>query len=102
MKRFLILFLPFIINSQVTQTNDTIALDEVSVKILRESNKEELSIYSISKIDLDLKQKYLRQYNLSEYANYIGSFIMNSNNYAQDEEYQLEDLEVELILELEG
>ena len=86
MKRFLILFLPFIINSQVTQTNDTIALDEVSVKILRESNKEELSIYSISKIDLDLKQKYLRQYNLSEYLNYVpGVFIMNSNNYAQDE-----------------
>ena len=69
MKRFLILFLPFIINSQVIQTNDTIVLDEVSVKILRESNKEELSIYSISKIDLDLKQKYLRQYNLSEYLN---------------------------------
>ena len=86
MKRFLILFLPFIINSQVIQTNDTIVLDEVSVKILRESNKEELSIYSISKIDLDLKQKYLRQYNLSEYLNYIpGVFIMNSNNYAQDE-----------------
>ena len=55
MKRFLILFLPFIINSQVIQTKDTIVLDEVSVKILRESNKEELSIYSISKIDLDLK-----------------------------------------------
>ena len=86
MKRFLILFLPFIINSQVIQTNDTIVLDEVSVKILRESNKEELSIYSISKIDLDLKQKYLRQYNLSEYLNYVpGVFIMNSNNYAQDE-----------------
>ena len=31
MKRFLILFLPFIINSQVIQTNDTIVLDEVSV-----------------------------------------------------------------------
>ena len=86
MKRFLILFLPFIINSQVIQTNDTIVLDEVSVKILREYNKEELSIYSISKIDLDLKQKYLRQYNLSEYLNYVpGVFIMNSNNYAQDE-----------------
>ncbi len=86
MKRFLILFLPFIINSQVIQTNDTIVLDEVSVKILRESNKEELSIYSISKIDLALKQKYLRQYNLSEYLNYVpGVFIMNSNNYAQDE-----------------
>ena len=86
MKRFLILFLPFIINSQVIQTNDTIVLDEVLVKILRESNKEELSIYSISKIDLDLKQKYLRQYNLSEYLNYVpGVFIMNSNNYAQDE-----------------
>ena len=34
MKRFLVLFLPFIINSQVIQTKDTIVLDEVSVKIL--------------------------------------------------------------------
>ena len=76
MKRFLILFLPFIINSQVIQTNDTIVLDEVSVKILRESNKEELSIYSISKIDLNLKQKYLRQYNLSEYLNYIPGVLL--------------------------
>ena len=86
MKRFLLLFLPFILNSQIIQTNDTIVLDEVSVKILRESNKEQKSIYSISKIDLDLKQKYLRQYNLSEYLNYVpGVFSMNSNNYAQDE-----------------
>lgn len=86
MKRFLLLFLPFILNSQIIQTNDTIVLDEVSVKILRESNKEQKSIYSISKIDLNLKQKYLRQYNLSEYLNYVpGVFSMNSNNYAQDE-----------------
>ncbi len=86
MKRFLLLFLPFILNSQINQTNDTIVLDEVSVKILRESNKEKKSIYSISKIDLDLKQKYLRQYNLSEYLNYVpGVFSMNSYNYAQDE-----------------
>ena len=60
MKRFLILFLPIILNSQIIQTNDTIVLDEVSVKILRESNKERLSIYSISKIDLNLKQKELQ------------------------------------------
>ena len=80
MKKILLLFLPIIINSQIIQTNDTIVLDEVSVKILRESNKEQLSIYSISKIDLNLKQKYLRQYNLSEYLNYVpGVFIMNSN-----------------------
>ena len=84
MKRFLILFLPFIINSQVIQTNDTIVLDEVSVKILRESNKEELSIYSISKIDLDINW-FKSQENLNLTYNLLGVLILYFLIYKFDE-----------------
>ena len=72
--------------SQNIKTIDTINLDEVSVKILREPNKKNLSVFSINSISTEEIQRYASQINLSEYLNLIPSvFIMNNNNFAQDE-----------------
>ena len=72
--------------SQNIKTIDTINLDEVAVKILREPNKKNLSVFSINSISTEEIQRYASQINLSEYLNLIPSvFIMNNNNFAQDE-----------------
>ena len=72
--------------SQNIKTIDTINLDEVAVKILREPNKKNLSVFSINSISTKEIQRYASQINLSEYLNLIPSvFIMNNNNFAQDE-----------------
>ena len=71
--------------SQNNKTIDTINLEEVAVKILREPNKKNLSVFSINSISTEEIQRYASQINLSEYLNLIPSvFIMNNNNFAQD------------------
>ena len=72
--------------SQTNTSIDTINLADVAVKIFREPNKQNLSVFSINSISTEEIQRYASQINLSEYLNLIPSvFIMNNNNFAQDE-----------------